>query len=63
MMLLFIFTAIIACIVTKLIVHFFRQGMNVIQLTFTILLLALTILLVGFIRGDFNIPFLELLIK
>lgn len=63
MMLLFIFTAILACITTKLIRHFFKEGMNVIQLTFTIFLLAITILLVGFIKGDFNIPFLELLIS
>lgn len=63
MMLLFIFTTIIACITMKLITHFFKNGMNVIQLTFTIFLLALTILLIGFIKGDFNIPYLELLIK
>ena len=63
MMLLFIFAAILACITTKLISYFFREGMNIIQLLFTICLLAATILLIGFIKGDFNIPFLELLLK
>ena len=61
--LLFIFTAIIACITTRLIVHFFKEGMTVLQLTFTVFLLAVCILLVGFLRGDFYIPFLELLVK
>lgn len=63
MELLFLFTAILACIVTRLIIHFFKEGMTILQLVFTVALLAFTLLLVGYLRGDFNIPLLETLLR
>lgn len=62
MLILFLFTAILACITTRLIVYFFQQGTTVMQLLMIVLMLTITMLLVGYLRGSFNIPLLDTLI-
>lgn len=60
---LFVFTAIIACITLRMIIHFFEKGMSVDQLICTLFFLALTLLLAGYLAGELHIPFLDILIR
>lgn len=62
MIVLFIFTAILACMTARLTVYFFKAGTTVLQLIMTVLMLTLTLSLLGYLQGSFNIPFLDTLI-
>ena len=59
MLVLFIFTAIMACITMRLLIYFFKAGTTIFQLITITLLLALTLSLVGYMTGSVNIPFLD----
>lgn len=59
MLVLFIFTAIMACITMRLLIHFFKLGTTIFQLITITLLLALTLSLVGYMTGSVNISFLD----
>lgn len=62
MIVLFIFTAILTCMCARLVSYFFKQGTTVPQLVTIVLLLALTMILIGYMSGSFNIPILDKLI-
>ena len=59
MLILLLFTMILACICLRLLIYFFKSGTTVLQLISIVLLLALTLGLLGYITGYFNIPFLD----
>lgn len=59
MIILFIFTAILACMTVRLLIYFFQTGTTVLQLITIVLMLALTLSLLGYIQGSLNIPFLD----
>ena len=62
MLILFIFTAILACMTARLLVYFFKTGATVLQLVAIVLMMVLTLSLLGYLQGSFNIPFLDALI-
>lgn len=62
MVILFIFTTILACMCVRLISYFFKSGTTIPQLITIVLLLALTMILLGYMQGSFNVPILDKLI-
>lgn len=59
MAVLFIFTCILSCISLRLLWYFFEKGCTILQLLFTIALLAVTGILVGYLSKTIYVPILD----